>query len=58
MNKTIQLRPRKSYGKSLRLNPEAINDMIARRLLGETYKEIGEAYGVSTNHAWTVLNKN
>jgi len=58
MNKTIQLRPKKSYGMSLRLNKKAMDDMVARRALGETYREIGEAYGVSTNHAWTVLNKN
>ena len=58
MTKYLQLRPKKTYGKSLRLNNQAVNDMINRRLLGETYRTIAEAYGITSAHAWTVLNKN
>ena len=57
MNKT-NLRPKKCYGKSLRRNKGALDDMLERRLLGETYAKIGKAYGVTAEYAWTLLNKN
>ena len=54
----IKLRPKKTYGKSLKVNQAAIDDMLTRRSHGETYKAIADVYGITTAHAWTVINKN
>ena len=55
--KLVELRPKKCYGKALWRNPDVVRDMIHRRSMGETYRSIGESYGVTQMHVWITLNK-
>ena len=51
------LRPKKTYGTSLRQNRSAVADMIQRRKDGQTFKTIGDAWGVTQMHVWNILKE-
>ena len=51
------LRPKKTYGTSLRNNRSAVADMIQRRQAGQTFSRIGDAWGVTKMHVWNILKE-
>lgn len=57
MTKNFKLRPKKSYGKSIKKNPKLLKELCDRHANGESYRTIANSLGISYQHCLKLIKE-
>ena len=57
MTKNLKLRPKKSYGKTIKNNPNLLKDLCQRHANGESYATIAYSLGISYQHCMKLIKE-
>ena len=55
MTKNFNLRPKKSYGKTIKKNSKLLKDICRRHANGESYRTIANSLGISYQHCYKLI---
>ena len=56
MTKNLKLRPKKSYGKTIKNNPKLLKELCHRHANGESYATIASSLGISYQHCMKLIS--
>ena len=57
MNTNLKLRPKKSYGKTIKKNSKLLKALCLRHANGESYATIANSLGISYQHCMKLISE-